>query len=245
MGFIHKDDSTGTLTLVSTPIGNLGDITVRALAVLKGVDTVLAEDTRRSGRLLSHYGVRAKLSSYHDHNKERVTPGIIERLKAGEDFALVSDAGTPGISDPGAVLVRMAVEAGIEVIPIPGPSAVVTLLSVSGLPTDRFVFEGFLPLKGGKKKRRLEGLVEEERTMIFYESPHRTQKTLALMLEVFGDRRAALGREMTKVFEEVARGRLSDLCARFDGAKVRGEVTLAVAGSGEDRRGDSLPQREA
>ena len=132
------------------------------------------------------------------------------------------------------LLGRALVEAGVEVSPIPGPSAVVTLLSVSGLPTDRFIFEGFLPLKGGKKKRRLEGLIGEERTMIFYESPHRTSKTLALMLEVFGDRRAALGREMTKVFEEVARGRLSDLCARFDGTRVRGEITLAVAGSGED-----------
>jgi len=240
------DASAGRLFIVSTPIGNLEDISLRALRILRESGLIAAEDTRHTRKLLSHYDIHTSLTSFYQQQQFRRAPRLIEKILGGKDVAMVTDAGTPGISDPGAVLVRMAVEAGVEVIPIPGPSAVVTLLSVSGLATDRFVFEGFLPLKGGKKKRRLEGLMEEERTMIFYESPHRTQKTLALMLEVFGDRRAALGREMTKVFEEVARGRLSDLCTRFEGAKVRGEVTLAVAGSGdEDRRIDALPQREA
>jgi 16S rRNA (cytidine1402-2'-O)-methyltransferase len=239
------DGSAGRLFIVSTPIGNLEDISLRALRILRESGLIAAEDTRHTRKLLSHYDIHTPLTSFYQQQQFRRAPRLIEKIIGGHDVAMVTDAGTPGISDPGAVLVRMAVEAGVEVIPVPGPSAVVTLLSVSGLATDRFVFEGFLPLKGGKKKRRLEGLAEEERTMIFYESPHRTQKTLALMLEVFGDRRAALGREMTKVFEEVARGRLSDLCARFDGARVRGEVTIAVAGGGEDRRGDALPQREA
>jgi 16S rRNA (cytidine1402-2'-O)-methyltransferase len=228
------DGSPGRLFIVSTPIGNLEDISLRALRILRETDLIAAEDTRHTRKLLSHHDIHTPLTSFYQQQQFRRAPRLIEKIIGGHDVALVTDAGTPGISDPGAVLVRMAVEACVEVIPVPGPSAVVTLLSVSGLPTDRFVFEGFLPLKGGKKKRRLEGLAGEERTMVFYESPHRTAKTLALMLEVFGDRRAALGREMTKVFEEVARGRLADLCARFDGTRVRGEVTIAVAGSGED-----------
>jgi 16S rRNA (cytidine1402-2'-O)-methyltransferase len=230
----RPDGSTGSLFIVSTPIGNLEDISLRALRTLRESDLIAAEDTRHTRKLLSHYDIHTPLTSFYQQQQFRRAPRLIEKIIGGHDVAMVTDAGTPGISDPGAVLVRMAVEAGVEVIPIPGPSAVVTLLSVSGLPTDRFVFEGFLPLKGGKKKRRLEAMVGEERTMIFYESPHRAQKTLALMLEVFGDRRAALGREMTKVFEEVARGRLSELCDRFDGTRVRGEITVAVAGSSED-----------
>ncbi len=221
--------SAGRLYIVSTPIGNLEDVTLRTLRILGECGLIAAEDTRRSRKLLSHHDIHTPLTSFYQQQQFRRAPRIIEKIREGMDVALVTDAGTPGISDPGGVLVRMAVEEGIEVTAIPGPSAVITLLSVSGLPTDRFVFEGFLPVKAGKKRRRLEDLAGDPRTVVFYESPHRIAKTLRLILEVFGNRRAALGRELTKVYEEVRRGRLAELLEHFEGKKVLGEITLAVA----------------
>jgi 16S rRNA (cytidine1402-2'-O)-methyltransferase len=222
--------STGTLYIVSTPIGNLEDVTMRALRVLGECSLIAAEDTRRTRKLLSRYDLHTPLTSYYQQQQFHKAPRILDRIRAGEDVALVTDAGTPGISDPGAILVGMAVEAGIDVVPVPGPSAVVTLLSVSGLPTDRFVFEGFLPVKSGRKKRRVGELAVDPRTTILYESPHRLVKTLALLVEVCGDRRAAVGRELTKLHEEVRRGTLPELLEYFEGKKVLGEVTIAIAG---------------
>jgi len=220
----------GRLFIVSTPIGNLEDISLRALRVLKESDLIAAEDTRHTRKLLSRYDIHTPLTSFYQQQQARRTPAIIDKMLNGASVALVSDAGTPGISDPGWYLVRAAIDAGIEIGAVPGPSAVVTLLSLSGLPTDRFVFEGFLPLKAGKKRRLLEEIAGEPRTMVFYESPHRLEKTLAVMVEVFGDRPAAVGRELTKLFEEVRRGSLAELLAGFAGKKVRGEITIAVAG---------------
>ena len=222
--------SSGILYIVSTPIGNLEDVTMRALRVLGECALIAAEDTRRTRKLLSRYDLHTPLTSYYQQQQFHKAPRILDRIREGEDVALVTDAGTPGISDPGAILVGMAVEAGIDVVPIPGPSAVVTLLSVSGLPTDRFVFEGFLPVKSGRKKRRVEELAVDPRTTILYESPHRLVKTLALLVEVCGDRRAAVGRELTKVHEEVRRGPLPELLEHFEGKKVLGEVTIVIAG---------------
>ncbi|MFC1657222.1 16S rRNA (cytidine(1402)-2'-O)-methyltransferase [Candidatus Moduliflexota bacterium] len=220
----------GRLFIVSTPIGNLEDISLRALRVLKESDLIAAEDTRHTRKLLSHYDIHTPLTSFYQQQQVRRAPAIVEKMLNGASVALVSDAGTPGISDPGWYLVRAAIDAGIEIGAVPGPSAVVTLLSLSGLPTDRFVFEGFLPLKAGKKRRRLDEISGERRTMVFYESPHRLEKTLAVMVEVFGNRPAAVGRELTKLFEEVRRGSLGDLLNSFAGKKVRGEITIAVAG---------------
>ncbi len=198
----------GRLYVVSTPIGNLEDITLRALRLLREVDLIAAEDTRHTRKLLSHFDIHTPLTSFYQHQQFRQAPGLVRQLLEGKAIALVTDAGTPGISDPGAVLVRLAVEAGIGITPVPGPAAAITLLSVSGLDTHAFVFEGFLPIKSGRKRRVLESLAREKRTLIFYESPHRLVKTLALMLEVLGDRPAAVGRELTKVFEEITRGTL-------------------------------------
>jgi 16S rRNA (cytidine1402-2'-O)-methyltransferase len=227
----------GRIYVVATPIGNLEDITLRALRVLREAAVIAAEDTRHTRKLLAHYDIHTPLTSFYQHQQFRQAPALIARVLAGADLALVTDAGTPGISDPGAWLVRQALEAGIDVVPVPGPSAVVTLLSVSGLPTDAFLFEGFLPVKGGRKRRLLESLAGEERTLVFYESPHRVAKTLALMAEVLGARRAAVGRELTKVFEEVRRGTLPELAAHFETGESRGEFCIAVAGLSRKERG--------
>lgn len=226
---------SGRLYVVSTPIGNLGDITLRALDALRTSGLIAAEDTRRTRKLLSHFDIHTPLTSFYQQQQFRRAPSIIARLKAGVDVALVTDAGTPGISDPGTVLVSMAIEEGLEVIPVPGSSALLALLCASGLPTDRFVFEGFLPLKGGKKRRRLEELAAEPRTIILYEAPQRLEKTLRLMAEVLGKRRAAVGRELTKAFEEIRRGTLDELAEYWTGRKVLGEITVAVEGSGRRR----------
>ena len=225
----------GRIWIVSTPIGNLEDITLRALRVLREADVIAAEDTRHTRKLLAHYDIHTPLTSFYQHRQFRQAPGLIGRVLAGATLALVTDAGTPGISDPGAHLVRLALEAGIEVAPIPGPSAAVALLSVSGLPTDAFVFQGFLPIKSGRKRRALEELAGERRTLVFYESPHRLEKTLALLLEVLGDRQAAVGRELTKVYEEVTRGTLGEALAAYRGRKVLGEIAIAVTGSAGKR----------
>jgi 16S rRNA (cytidine1402-2'-O)-methyltransferase len=222
--------SKGTLYLVSTPIGNLEDITLRALRVLKEADLIAAEDTRRTRLLLQRHQISRPITSYHDHNKEARSPALLDRLLNGQSVALVSDAGTPGISDPAFYLVRLAIEQGVPVVPIPGPSALVSALVVSGLPPDRFVFEGFLPAKSGRRQARLKALAHEERTLLFFESPHRLTRTLEDILQIMGDRRAAVARELTKKFEEVVRGSVSRLLHHYGEKKPRGEVVIILAG---------------
>ena len=225
--------SAGVLYVVATPIGNLEDVSERALRTLREVDLVAAEDTRRTSQLLRRHGIDKPLTSYHDAAERRRAPELVARLAAGESIALVSDAGTPLLSDPGYRLVRGALDAGVPVVPIPGASAVAALLSVCGLATDRFVFEGFLPQKAGKRRRRLEALRAEPRTIVLYEAPHHVERTLGEVEEILGDREAAVGRELTKVFEEILRGRISDLRRRIAEKGPRGEYTLAIAGAGE------------
>ncbi|MEW6511635.1 MAG: 16S rRNA (cytidine(1402)-2'-O)-methyltransferase [Bacteroidota bacterium] len=223
---IHK----GALYIVSTPIGNLDDITVRATKILGAVDVIAAEDTRTTGVLLDRLGIRKPLVSYFSQNEKRRIPGLLARLKAGEAIGLVTDAGTPGISDPAYALIRGAVAAGIPVIPVPGASALLAALVMSGLPTDRFVFEGFLPMKKGRKTR-LETLAREERTMIIYESPHRILRTLEDVLAVMGDRHVAVAREITKKFEESLRGPVSEVVHTLRSREPRGEYVLVIAGT--------------
>lgn len=220
------------LYLVPTPIGNLEDITLRALRVLNEVDAVACEDTRVASVLLNHFDISKPTLSYHDHNERGRTPDLIRRMKAGETIALISDAGTPAISDPGFYLVRECVREGVPVEALPGATAFVPALVLSGLPNDRFVFEGFLPHKKGRATR-IAALADEERTLVFYESPHRILKTLRQLSEAFGeDRQAAVCRELTKKFEEVVRGSLADIAADFESrAKIRGEIVLVVAGA--------------
>ncbi len=225
------------LYLVPTPIGNLEDITLRALRILKEVDLVACEDTRTSGVLLSHYGIETPRTSYHDHNEARKAPQLVERMKAGADVALITDAGSPGISDPGFYLVRACIESGVGVEALPGATAFVPALSASGLPTERFVFEGFLPVKKGRQTR-LAALADEPRTIVFYESPHRLGRTSKDLAEAFGgERRAAVGRELTKKFEEIRRGTLGELHTYFASQpRVRGEIVIVVAGSAYEPR---------
>lgn len=227
-----ESQSQGTLSIVSTPIGNLEDITLRALRILREADTVTAEDTRHTGRLLKHFEISARLESYHDHNKESKTPHLIRRLIEGEHIAVVTDAGTPGISDPAFYLVREAAKHHIFISPIPGPTAAVAALVASGLPTDRFVFEGFLPPKKGRKTR-LESLQTEPRTMIFYESPHRIMRTLNDLYLYFGDRPVVIAREMTKKFEEWIRGSLAEVIARISERSIKGECVIVLQGQGK------------
>ncbi|MBE3572689.1 MAG: 16S rRNA (cytidine(1402)-2'-O)-methyltransferase [Moorella humiferrea] len=219
------------LYLVATPIGNLEDITLRALKILGEVDLIAAEDTRRTRELLAHYNLHTPLTSYHRHNLRSKTPYLLKMLLEGKKLALVSDAGMPGISDPGEELVREAIDAGINVVPIPGPNAALAALVASGLPTSRFVFEGFLPRKGKERRERLIALAAEERTLIFYEAPHRLVNTLDDLLAALGDRRVAVGRELTKMFETIWRGMLSEAIAFFQANPPRGEITLVVAGA--------------
>ena len=224
----------GVLYVVATPIGNLEDISPRALKVLSDADLVAAEDTRHSGTLLAHFGIRTKLVSLHEHNEAGRAAWLIEKLKAGEDVALVSDAGTPLISDPGFDLVRAARKAGISVSPVPGACALVAALSVSGLPTDRFVFEGFLPAKSTARRERLAALADETRTLVFYESVHRLQESLADMAAVLGaERVSVLARELTKLYEGVREAPLAEHArwAETDAAAGKGEVVILVAGA--------------
>jgi len=227
----------GTLYLVATPIGNLDDFSPRGQRVLRDVDVIAAEDTRHTGRLLTRFGIVRPLVSYHDHNKDRRTPELIDRLRAGEAVAIVSDAGSPGISDPAFTLVRAAVEAGLPIVPVPGPSSALCALEVSGLPTDRFAFEGFLPRKSGRKRTRIEELRGDPRTLIFFESPHRMRATLADLLAGMGDRPASVSRELTKKFEETRRGPLSALVAWAEERSPRGEFVIVVGGAPKTKRG--------
>ena len=226
-----------TLHVVATPIGNLGDLSPRAQQVLREVAAVCAEDTRRSGQLLAHFGIGTPLLALHEHNEQQLAERLVARLLAGESLALVSDAGTPLVSDPGYRLVRAARAAGVKVSPVAGPSALVAALSVAGLPSDRFTFEGFLPAKASARRERLAALAGEPRTLVFYESSHRIEESLADLRAAFGDDRpAVLARELTKLFETVLDGTLADLHARVaaDADQRKGEFVLVVQGVGED-----------
>jgi 16S rRNA (cytidine1402-2'-O)-methyltransferase len=227
---------SGILYIVATPIGNLEDITLRALRVLKEVDVVAAEDTRHTQILLSHYGIQTPLTSYHEHNERAKAEDLVKQLLDGEDIALVSDAGTPTISDPGFRLIVRAVHAGIRIIPLPGASALTAVLSASGLPTDRIVFEGFLPAKKKQRQEKLQTLRDEARTLVFYEAPHRLAEALNDVHELLGDREAVLAREVSKVHEEFLRGRVSELIRVLRRREIRGEATLIISGSAGESR---------
>ena len=226
----------GSLTLVATPIGNLGDITLRALEVLKSVHVILAEDTRHSRRLLNHYAINTPLIAYHDHNESRVTPSLIERMQRGEKMALITDAGTPGISDPGFYLVRAALAAGIEITTTPGPSALLAALTLSGFPCETFVFVGFTPKKPGELARMVDELVNEPRTTVFYVAPHQLRKVVDAIADRLPDRELAVAKELTKLHEAVVRGTAADLKMKFAPTMPRGEFVLIVKGLGWRRR---------
>jgi 16S rRNA (cytidine1402-2'-O)-methyltransferase len=223
--------AAGTLYVVATPIGNRQDITLRALEVLKRADLVAAEDTRKTARLLAHFGLATPLVSYHEHNESTRTTDLLRRLQQGLSIALVTNAGTPGVSDPGYRLVTAAADAGLRVVPVPGVTAATAALSASGLATDAYVFEGFLPKKAGRRQRQIKALASEARTVILYESPQRIVALIGELMAAFGDRRCVLAREMTKLHEEFIRGRLSELLAVLKArGEVKGECTLLVAG---------------
>ena len=228
--------SKGTLYVVATPIGNMDDITLRALNVLDQVDLIAAEDTRHTGKLLKHHNIKSHLISYHEHNEKERTPLLIERIESGSSIALVSNAGTPTVSDPGYMLLQSAVEKGIRVIPIPGASAVVAALSISGMPTDSFIFIGFCAKKKAKRLKQLQELANEKRTLIFYEGPGRILAFMKELTDVMGDRYGVLCREMTKLHEEFLRGRLSELIDSLSHRPaVKGECTLLVKGCEENK----------
>ncbi len=227
-------DRKVSLYLIPTPIGNRGDITLRALETLKRVDGILAEDTRTSGLLLAHYEIKKPLQSFHIHNEHKTFEHLIDRMKGGEVLALVSDAGTPGISDPGFLLVRESLKAGLTVECLPGPTALIPALVQSGFPTDRFVFEGFLPHKKGKQTM-LKRLAEEDRTVIVYESPHRLVKTLEEMKPLFGpNRRISVSRELTKLHEETKTGTIEDVLTHFTQKEVKGEIVIVIDGKKDE-----------
>lgn len=233
----------GTLYVVSTPIGNLEDLTYRAVRVLSEVDIVACEDTRHSQKLLHHYGIKTKTVSYHEHNERDRAEELLASIKSGQDVAVVSDAGTPGISDPGFRVVRMALEAGLRVVPIPGPTALISALVASGLPSDEFFFAGFLPARSGARRTRLADLAAIPSTLVFYEAPHRIVASLEDAREILGEREAVVARELTKLHEEIVRGRLSELANRFSqGAQEpRGEMVVVIdrnviAGSDEETK---------
>ena len=228
--FVHPAKKLIMLYIVPTPIGNLADITRRAVDILAEADFILAEDTRTSGILLKHLEISKPMMAYHQHNEHKILPRVIERLRSGETGALVSDAGTPGISDPAFLIIRECLRENIEVICLPGPTAFVPALVCSGLPCERFVFEGFLPHKKGRQTR-LKALAEENRTMVFYESPHRLLKTLSQLAEIMGEeRQASVSREISKVYEETIRGSLAEIVSHFSNNLIKGEFVIIVAG---------------
>jgi 16S rRNA (cytidine1402-2'-O)-methyltransferase len=239
----------GLLYIVATPIGNLEDITLRAIRILREVGLIAAEDTRRTRKLLNAHGIDTPLTSLYDQNEARKSGFLVRKMKEGLDVAYVSDAGTPGISDPGYLLVRQALENGIRVVPVPGPSAVVAALSISGLPMDAFVFNGFLPAKTNKRRQFLKDLNGETRTMVFYESPNRLAAALADIRDILADPEVVVVREMTKVFEEVIRDKAGEVIAALAGRTIKGEITLIVAGRRETAQpavdGDDLARRIA
>jgi 16S rRNA (cytidine1402-2'-O)-methyltransferase len=229
---MQTEPKPGTLYIVATPIGNLEDMTFRAVRILQAVDMIAAEDTRHTGRLLQHFQVKTPQVSYHEHNSHSRIPELLEHLQYGKAIALVSDAGMPGISDPGYELIKACIDNGITVVPIPGASAVITALSAAGLPTDRFIFDGFLPAKSQQRQKYLESLQGESRTLVFYESPHRLRDTLADLGTVLGsDRSLVIARELTKLYEEFWRGTIEDAIADYTQREPQGEYTLLVAGN--------------
>lgn len=223
----------GTLYLIATPIGNLEDISLRALRILRQVARIACEDTRQTAKLLHHYEISTPTLAFHQFNEHRVLQGLIRRLQSGEDLALVTDGGTPVISDPGFTLVRAASESSIPIVPVPGASALLTALIVSGLPADRFLFLGFLPHRSSDRQKQFQELRERKETLVFFDSPRRVRRSLEEMAALLGDRRAVLCREMTKLHEEFQRGRLRDLASGMESRVVRGEITLVVEGAGE------------
>lgn len=237
---MSKNNDSGTLYICGTPIGNLEDITLRVLKILKEVKFIAAEDTRHTKKLLSHYQIDTKVTSYYEYNKFKKAPYLVEILKNGQDIALVSDAGMPGISDPGYVLINLALKNNIKLIPVPGVSALITALVVSGLPTDKFVFEGFLPRKIKERKKYFRSIENEERTIIFYEAPHRLKKTLKDMLEILGDRKIVIARELTKKYEEIIRGNLIQVLGEINAKEIKGEITLIVQGGFKNKGNDSI-----
>jgi len=227
---------TGTLYIVSTPIGNLEDLTYRAHRILQEVHIIAAEDTRHTQKLCGHYEIGTTLTSYHDFNKEEKTPVLLEKIREGQSIALVSDAGTPLISDPGYYLLTRAIAEGMPVVPIPGPSAILTALAVSGLPTDAFRYEGFLPKKSGARSRVLQALAEEPRTIILFETPHRIKATLGEIQEIFGNRQLVIARELTKNYEEIIRGSAEEILKKYKTQSPKGEMTLVIAGKPKPKR---------
>ncbi|HEX9421902.1 MAG TPA: 16S rRNA (cytidine(1402)-2'-O)-methyltransferase [Pyrinomonadaceae bacterium] len=234
----------GTLYLVSTPIGNLEDITHRAVRLLGEVELIACEDTRHTKKLLNHYGITTPTTSYHEHNERERAAELLKRLKSGTDIAVVSDAGTPGISDPGFRLARLAIDNDVRVVPVPGPSALIAALVASGMPTDEFFFGGFLPSRSGARRTRLSELCSIPATLIFYEGPHRIAATLRDAREILGEREAVVARELTKMHEEIVRGRLGDLATHFSAtAAARGEMVLIIDRAviaGEDRKDEAV-----
>ncbi|MEW6607272.1 MAG: 16S rRNA (cytidine(1402)-2'-O)-methyltransferase [bacterium] len=228
---MDKKVSEGTLYLCGTPIGNIEDITLRALRVLREVDLIAAEDTRVTKKLLNHYQIKTEITSYYQHNKFKKGKYLINLLQKGRDIALVSDAGMPGVSDPGYDLVRQAIENKIRIVPIPGPTAILTALVISGFPTKHFIFEGFLPSTHKNRIRLLKKLKEEKRVVVFFESPHRILKSLNNILEILGDRQIAVMRELTKKFEEVLRGKISEVIEKLNLTLPKGELTIVLQGA--------------
>ena len=224
--------------LVATPIGNLEDITARALRVLRECDLIACEDTRHTGRLLSHLGIKKPLVSYHEHNEAKRAGELAERALGGECVAVVSDAGTPGVSDPAYRVVRAAIEAGVAVVPVPGPSSVLAALTASGLPTDSFVFEGFLPPKGRKRLQKIEALLDEERTVVVFESPHRTPRLVNEIADIAPARPLALAREITKLHEEILRDTARELAEKLKDKRIRGECVLLIGPKRMEKTGD-------
>ena len=235
----------GILYIVSTPIGNLEDITLRAIRILKEVRLIGAEDTRRTKILLDAYGIDTPLTSLHDRNELKKSVHLIARLNEGMDIAYVSDAGTPGISDPGYIFVKQAISESIRVVPVPGPVAAIAALNVSGLPMDSFVFFAFLPSRHGKRRQMLESIKEESKTMVFYESPNRLVAALQDINEILGDRQIAVSRELTKIYEETLRGTASEISESVQGKKIKGEITLVISGALRDYTGRSAEEIRA
>ncbi|SYZ73327.1 Ribosomal RNA small subunit methyltransferase I [Candidatus Zixiibacteriota bacterium] len=227
----NNSQTKGILYLVPTPIGNLGDITPRALEILKGAELIACEDTRLSGRLLAHFGIQKKLISYHDFNEEARLPRLLKILQEGGNVAVVTDAGSPGLSDPAYRIIRAAIDNNIAVSPLPGANALIPALTGSGLPLDRFFFEGFLPNKSGARRNRLNSLRDLEHTLIFYESPFRIEKTLNDALDILGDREACIAREISKIYEEFIRGSLSKILEGIKGRHIKGEIVFLIAGA--------------
>ena len=241
-----QNQSEGILYIVSTPIGNLEDITLRALRILKEVDLIAAEDTRRTRQLLTHYAIHKPLISYHEHNERMREDPLLKELREGKNVALVTDAGTPGISDPGEPLIRRAIREKITLVPIPGAAAAMAALSVAGLPTDRFLFYGFLPAKSSARKKLLDGLRKRPETLVFYESPRRLQALLKEAREILGNRQVAVAREITKLFEETWRGSLDEVWEKIGkDNEVKGEITVVMAGNSDEETVDSQTIREA